>query len=216
MAVKAKAAVPITINPPNMKEVAIRIVGTAPLVVNAFSAKSRQKIIEDQMRGPAGAKKPKREPKNFDELYEGAFHRSTEGWYGFPCSAFRKAMISACRLCDVTMTMAKLCVFVKAEGFDALEGCGLVRIEGEPERLVNHVRLDGPNQPTDIRIRPMWRKWSAVVTVKYDADQLKLSDAVNLLARAGMQVGIGEGRPDSKKSAGQDMGTWECVEGVNA
>lgn len=31
---------------------------------------------------------------------------------------------------------------------------------------------------------------------------------VNLLSRAGLQVGIGEGRPDSKKSAGMGYGLF--------
>jgi len=32
-----------------------------------------------------------------------------------------------------------------------------------------------------------------------------------LLARVGMQVGIGEGRPDSKNSAGMGWGLFEVV-----
>jgi len=34
-------------------------------------------------------------------------------------------------------------------------------------------------------------------------------DVVNLIARVGMQVGIGEGRPDSKASAGLGFGLFE-------
>jgi len=63
----------------------------------------------------------------------------------------------------------------------------------------------------DIRVRPMWREWGAHVRVKYDADQFTLTDVTNLMARVGMQVGIGEGRPDSKSSAGLGWGTFELV-----
>jgi len=34
----------------------------------------------------------------------------------------------------------------------------------------------------------------------------------NLLARAGLQVGIGEGRPDSKNSAGMGWGLFQIEE----
>jgi hypothetical protein len=47
--------------------------------------------------------------------------------------------------------------------------------------------------------------------VVYDADQFTLEDVSNLLARAGMQVGIGEGRPDSKMSAGMGWGTFRIA-----
>ena len=62
-----------------------------------------------------------------------------------------------------------------------------------------------------IAIRPMWRTWSADVTVTYDTDQFVEEDIVNLMLRAGTQVGIGEGRPDSKKSHGMGWGTFRIV-----
>jgi len=37
------------------------------------------------------------------------------------------------------------------------------------------------------------------------------SDVVNLFNRVGAQVGIGEGRPDSKASAGLGFGLFEIV-----
>jgi len=39
-----------------------------------------------------------------------------------------------------------------------------------------------------------------MVRIRFDQDTFSLQDVVNLLSRAGMQVGIGEGRPASKKS----------------
>jgi hypothetical protein len=60
----------------------------------------------------------------------------------------------------------------------------------------------------DIRVRPMWREWGANVRVKYDADQFTIQDVTNLMQRVGMQVGIGEGRPDSRDSAGLGWGTF--------
>jgi hypothetical protein len=55
----------------------------------------------------------------------------------------------------------------------------------------------------------MWRELAAVLNIRYDADQFSATDVMNLIARVGMQVGIGEGRPDSKQSAGMGFGTFE-------
>lgn len=66
----------------------------------------------------------------------------------------------------------------------------------------------------DLRSRPMWREWSARVVVRFDTDQFTPADVANLLVRAGAQVGIGEGRPDSRQSAGLGFGlfTLEAAE----
>jgi hypothetical protein len=37
------------------------------------------------------------------------------------------------------------------------------------------------------------------------------TDVVNLISRVGLQVGIGEGRPDSKQSAGLGYGLFEIL-----
>jgi hypothetical protein len=66
----------------------------------------------------------------------------------------------------------------------------------------------------DLRVRAMWDTgWEAKVRVKYDADILSLDSLKYLLTRAGVQVGIGEGRADSTKSDGAGMG-WGSFEVV--
>ena len=57
----------------------------------------------------------------------------------------------------------------------------------------------------------MYRSWAAKLTVRYDTDQFKMNDVLNLVARCGMQVGIGAGRPDSKASAGCGFGLFRVV-----
>mgnify|MGYP001580518047 FL=1 len=60
----------------------------------------------------------------------------------------------------------------------------------------------------------MWREgWEARVRIRYDGDQFSLADVSNLLARAGLQVGVGEGRADSKNSAGIGWGFF-AMKGV--
>jgi len=109
------------------------------------------------------------------------------------------------------MTRAKLSVFILHDGIDEREGMPLVKItKGTPERNLAPVRLANGN--VDIAVRPLWREWQATLRIRYDADQFTLEDVANLLERAGMQVGVGEGRPDSKDSAGIGYGTFTSVD----
>ena len=210
--VKTKANVDqvVTIKPPNLLSCTFRIVGTAPYVQNKFSAKAREQIRATQEAGSQARGKKKRDPKDFHAVYEGAKHYSEEGWVGIPAPSFRCAMISACRLVGFQMVKAKLSVFVIADGIDKDDGTPLVKIFGNVEPHEGYVRNE--TGVVDLRNRPMWRRWYSDVTVRWDGDQFSSEDLINLLNRAGMQVGIGEGRPDSKKSAGCGWGTFEVTE----
>ena len=197
------------VHPANIVRATFRIVGTAPYVQAKFSEKAKQKMMAD-MSTPKNAKKAKteREPRDYDRDFQQAQHVSVAGWVGIPCPAFRAAMIDACRTVGLVMTRAKMSVFVVADGYDKDEGTPLVRIisKNPPERTEMLVRND--NGGADIRIRPMWREWEADVTVEFDADMINVGSVVNLLDRAGRQVGVGEGRPFSKNSVGQGWGTF--------
>jgi hypothetical protein len=198
----------IAIKAPKFSTMRIRICGLAPYMQARFSEKARQAMMAKMEAGTTAKGKKAREARDFDADFRAAQHISTEGWVGIPAAAFRNAMIDACRTVGFAMTKARMSVFVEADGFDAVDGAPLVRlIAGEPERTEMAVR----NQTgvVDVRIRPMWRDWQADVRIRFDSEQFTGSDALNLLARAGLQVGIGEGRPFSKSSNGMGFGLFE-------
>ena len=204
----------VEISAPNMKIAVIKIQGSDPLVMNKFSEKAKQEMIDKQKGGSTSGSKKKREAKDFDLLYRLACHVAPEGWYGIPAAAFRNAMISSCRLVGYVMTRAKLSIFIIPDGFDKDDKTPLVKItHGEPHRYDAAVRLE--TGVCDIRSRPMWDPgWEATVQIRFDADQLTLKDVYNLLYRAGLQIGICEGRNDSKKSNGQGWGSFVLVSEV--
>ena len=200
----------ITIKPPKIHTATFTIKGTAPLMQARFSAKAMQQMMDKRAAGSTAKSKKERKPRDFDEDFKSAMHISTDGWVGIPAAAFRNACIDACRLVNYKMTVAKMSVFCVADGNDHVDGQPLVRLAaGDPERTEMAVR----NQTgvADIRIRPMWREWGATVRLRFDADQFTLQDVANLLSRAGMQIGIGEGRPFSRESNGLGYGTFEIV-----
>jgi len=196
----------IQIRAPNMATASFGIRGTAPFVQLRFSAKVQEGLLKKHMEGSQAKKGKKREAKDPEALFEEAMYLSTDGWRGIPASSFRKALVSACRLVGFKMTLAKLGVFIEPDGFDAEDGTPLIRIQGEPALHISHTR-NATGVP-DIRIRAMWREWAATVRITYDADLFNEVDVANLLMRVGMQVGIGEGRPDSRESVGMGWGTF--------
>ena len=210
MPTKAKTTETVTIKPPNMKIIKLKIRGTAPLCINRFSEKAKRMMKEKQESGSTARGKRAREKRDFEADFEGAKHISEDGWLGIHAAAFRNASISACRTVGFKMTHAKLALFIEADGYDKADAVPLVRItEGEPEMWITAVRNE--TGVADLRSRPLWRKWGAVLTVRFDADMFTKTDVVNLMARVGTQVGVGEGHPDGKKSAGMGFGLFEIV-----
>jgi hypothetical protein len=58
----------------------------------------------------------------------------------------------------------------------------------------------------------MYKEWAVKLRIRFDMDQFKTVDVINLISRCGLQVGIGAGRPDSKASAGCGFGLFQVVE----
>jgi len=203
----------VTISAPNLKTAVFEIEGVAPLVIHRFSAKTKAEMKLKMETGKAASSKKNRVPKDTDETYQESRYISSEGWDGLHAGAIRAAMISACRLVGFKMTLAKLSIFVIQDGWDAQEPqIPLIRIYGEPHKQEDMARVE-TGQPY-VTIRAAYHNWSAKVKIRWDADQFTNDDIFNLLYRVGMQVGVGEGRPDSKKSTGMGWGLFE-VKGGN-
>lgn len=199
----------VAISAPKIATAEFVIEGTAPYIQLRFSEKAMNAMRAKMELGSQATKKRAKEARDFDEDFQQALHVSDEGWNGIPASAFRNAMISACRLVGFKMTLAKLSVFILPDGFDRVDGVPLIRIKGKPEPHIMHAR--NATGVCDLRVRAKYWPWKASVRVQYDADQFSPTDCANLMHRVGTQVGIGEGRPDSKASAGMGWGTFKLA-----
>lgn len=198
----------IQIKAPNFQTAIFEIVGNAPLVIHRFSAKTKNEMKDKMEMGKSASSKKNREAKATDDLYMESKYVSKQGWEGFHAASIRNAMISACRLVNFKMTLAKMSVFVIADGVDATEPqIPLIKIIGKSIKQEDMARVT-TGQPY-VTVRAAYHDWAAKITIRWDADQFSVDDVSNLLARVGMQVGIGEGRPDSKNSAGMGWGTFD-------
>jgi len=196
----------VTISPPNLRTEVYSIVGTVPLLHARFGETALEGMRRPMELGTVEAKKAKkvRPPRNFDLQFEESQHKMKGGGWGIPCSAFRAAMIRACSLTDVAMTIARISLFVEADGF-GLDGTPLVRMDCKPP--IKREMYVSPNGNTDIRVRAEFAPgWKAKVRIRFDADQLKRIDVARLMMRVGCQLGIMSGRSYVQGSTGSGLG----------
>jgi len=201
----------VVITPPKFERAVIKLRSTAPYVQNRFSSRI-QKGIQDTMEEGSAKKKVRKAkpPKDFDAAYKDSLHVSTDGWFGIPATAFRAAMVDATRLTEQDMIRAKMAIKVIGHGLDKENFEPLVRMKTKgPKMHIERVRI-GINS-MDLASRGMYDHWEADVEIEWDADIFTASDIVNLMARAGWQVGVGAGRPLSRSSVGRGWGTWEVL-----
>lgn len=175
----------------------VPIVGTSPLIVHRFSEKAKKQMLDNMQ----GRKSPKT-AKNPDAEYEAAFYRLADGDYGFPALAFKAATVGGARFYSgVTMTALKQFMFMHGEAGD--DGRALIRIEGTPKMREDVVTV-GRNG-SDLRYRPQFSTWHAMLTVRYVTSALTRGSVLSLIDAGGMGVGVGEWRPEKDG----DFGTYQ-------
>lgn len=200
----------VHIKAPNFGITVFKVKGIGPLVIHRFSAKTKNEMKQKMETGKAASSKKNRTAKLTDDSYQEARYISKEGWDGFNASSIRNAMIRACTLVDFKMTLAKMSIFVIADGWDEKEPqIPLVKIIGKPTKQEDIAKVE-TGQPY-VTVRAAYYDWAANIKIRYDRDQFTQEDVTNLLMRSGLQVGIGEGRPFSKNSCGMGWGTFEVV-----
>jgi hypothetical protein len=181
----------------------IRVEGTAPLIVNKFSHKARQQMLDKQQ-----GKAVLRQPKDPEALFQASLHRLPGDRYGFPATGFKDAIVTGARHfkgSKITMSALRTTLLIVGEGPDML-----VEITGAAPKM----REDTVRNETgvaDIRFRGEFWPWTATLEIVYVPTTLTLESVVALVDAGGMS-GIGEYRPASKRSYSGMYGTWQVVD----
>lgn len=203
----------LVIAPLKQAVILIPIVGETPLKVLRFSKKNQDKIIESQTAGDQAKTRKKRDPKDFHQNYLEAMYQCSEmidgesvTWPGLNASGVRNGCIECCRVAGYQMTKAKMSIFCVADGSDDTDATQLVRIDGTPEMVIDHVR--NASGVIDLRARAMFRKWKMALKIRFDEGQFAPQDCVNLVIRLGQQNGLGEGRPNGTNGSGTGNGLF--------
>ncbi len=191
------------------KVLQVEIVGITPLITCQWSVKADREILDKQMKK---AKQPK-SAKDPHADYMAARYISTEGWDGIPAGGVKGCLVNACRAVgkELPMTLAKRVLFVAAQGVTP-EGQELVRIYGEPKMRKDHVKINN-GTTADIRFRPEYTNWSAILEIHFLANIFSAEQVLNLLELAGYVEGLCEWRPGAPKNCTGSMGRFKIKRG---
>lgn len=192
-----------------------RIEGDAPLLYHPMTEKA-QTEMEAKVQGKA---KLGRAARQFDEDYLNCLRwmalkkpgpKTIEAVpkfeYGIDALCFKNAMIDSGKMHDQDKNLMRRIVFVRGV---AVPGGELVRIEGEVEMDRRPARNKGGG--FDIRVRPIFQKWAAQLTIRYQAKFCEGEAVIQWLLTCGECCGVGDFRPNGHQSTG-NLGTWKVVE----
>lgn len=194
------------IAPIKITNVTIRIVGTTPLIMHAWSEKAKREMLDKQMKV---TKTKAREAKNpFEdfirsmywltdmptemtpEAFKNAINNGAR--FGFPVTAFKQAAISAAYRMGWTK--------------DKMSLRGAFFIEGDENQMLE-IKSDTPIMredmvkvgmgTADIRYRGEFRNWYADMTISFNENgQYSLEQIINIINAGGYVCGVGEWRPE--------------------
>lgn len=166
----------------------VAVQGDSALICHAWDTKTKQQMLDKQMKKAKTAK----EAKDPEALFKASLYPFPGGGYGFPTIGFKAAMVSACRFSEnVKMTEARGAFHINGE---------LVKIQGKPTMREDMVRI--AMGTADIRYRGEFKEWKAELEIRYNESALSPAQITNLLNIAGFGVGVGEWRPEKDGSFG--------------
>ena len=196
----------ITLQPIQIKEVEITIIGKTPLIVNNFNEKSKRQILDAQMKKPK--EKEVRNPVEDgmralywltpmpEEFTDESFAKALEegARFGFPAKGIKASIVSGAY--RNKMTPDKV----------SLQGAFLIPdelIEIKYEELIireDYVRI--ARGGTDVRFRPEFKNWSMTFKMQYNENAYSLEQLINFINLGGFSCGLGEMRVEKGDNYG--------------
>lgn len=196
----------ITLQPIQIKEVEITIIGKTPLIVNNFNEKSKRQILDAQMKKPK--EKEVRNPVEDgmralywltpmpEEFTEESFAKALEegARFGFPAKGIKASIVSGAY--RNKMTPDKV----------SLQGAFLIPdelIEIKYDELIireDYVRI--ARGGTDVRFRPEFKNWKMTFKMQYNENAYSLEQLINFINLGGFSCGLGEMRVEKGDNYG--------------
>lgn len=170
------------------------IVGTSPLILNRMSEKAKRELLMPKGRKTAAEKATTLKHIPVDEFRNSAYRlpEPSPTLLGILSTAFKGAI----RTAALDMPGAKKSQIGR---LTFLRG-DYVSIYGLPQLFMSVTRSADINKTPDVRTRAIVPKWACRVTISYVEPLIKAQAVANLLAAAGITIGVGDWRPE--KGAG--------------
>lgn len=164
-------------------------VGTSPLVLNRMSEKAKHELLMPKGRKNMAERATSLKHQPYEE-YRASAYQLREGptLLALLSTAFKKALSSAA----LDMPGAKKSQIGRLTW---VEG-DMVGVFGLPKLYMAVVRSADMNKTPDIRTRAIVPHWACQFNVSYVEPLIRPNAIANLLAAAGMYIGVGDGRPE--------------------
>ena len=173
----------INIEPINIGEIKVGIVGTSSLLMERMSEEVAQGLI-DVMEGRG---RDKRKVRDFKSEVESKIHRTPDGKVGFPTSGFKKSLVASAPYMDgMNMKLANSIIIV-----------GYITPIKYKKQVINKVigRDSGRNRSPRPIWRPEFRDWSCELKVRYNSSLIRPEQIIGLFKLAGFHIGVGGWTP---------------------
>jgi hypothetical protein len=196
----------ITLRRLPIERIQVRILGLSPLIPHRWDEKSKRMFPGHPNPLPPVERKSTRNP-------EAEAHASVywldDGRPAMPATAFKAAMVGACRLFkELTMVEAKQLFFVEGELFGSDQFVPF-SYKGDPVLREDTPRIDN-GRSTDLRYRYAFFPWWATLTIRYIASNIS-ADSIFTLVDAAGNGGVGDWRPSAPKSSTGTFGTFRVM-----
>lgn len=205
MATKAKDSGVIEVLEVKREVIQVNILGVSPMIQNRLPEKARQELL---LPAAPKNKADKASKVKHDPLseYRSSIHRirgdEAPTLVGMPATAFKAALATAALdVPGAVKTQIGRLVYVEGE---------TIPIYGVPQLLMSVVRCANINRTPDIRTRAILPSWACSLSINYPPSLIKPQAIINLLAAAGMSVGVGDYRAEKGKG---NFGSFTLVPG---
>lgn len=167
------------------------VLGTTPIILNRLSEKAKHELLM-----PRGKKNAAERATTFKHIpvdeFRASAHRLSDDrqptLLAIPATAFKGSI----RTAALDMPGAKKAQIGR---LTYVEG-DYVGIYGVPRLLMSAVRSADMNKTPDIRTRVIVPEWACIVRVTHVQPLIRAQAVANLLAAAGITVGVGDWRPE--------------------
>jgi hypothetical protein len=180
-----------------MEELILHVVGKTPLVPHAVSFKAMGSLLFPSPPKNAAERATTMKHEPFEEFRDAAYQFRDEDEQPtrlyVPGSMFHAA-VSAVAL---DMKGAKKAQIGRLTSVNEHK----IPLWGVPEIWTTVVRSSDIARTPDVRTLPILPRWCAMFSIRYVKSLIKRQSIMNLLAAAGVIVGIGDGRPQNGKLA---------------
>lgn len=203
MATKSTSSDEIQIIQINTGTITVAVVGSTPLILNRMSEKAKRELLMPAPKKTAADKAANLKHNPMDEFRASPVTLRDESeptLLAVPATAFKGSMrTAALDLPGAKKSQIGRLTYIPGE---------FVGIYGIPKIYSTIVRSADMNRTPDVRTRCIVPKWAALLNITFVKPIMREQAIANLLAAAGITVGVGDFRPE--KGAG-NYGQFEVV-----